>query len=365
MRVEAGKTLLVAGAASVELLEGEATILGAPLDSAKVVVARGKQAPIETRSPALFNVALGRDAGVETLDGSTIPYSWREASTALAEMQEGTAIVAGGVDSGKTTLCTFLANCLVLEHRKVAVVDADIGQTDLGPPTTMAAGEVTRAVANLSQIEPSEHLFIGSTSPGRVKTKVIRGIRRLVDRHSGPGRLVIVNTDGWIDGEEAVEYKAEMFKEVQPTITLGIGDATRISQIVELAKQAALLVGSPDTVKERTRLDRRELRTLGYRRYLTEASVRTFPLDSIRFCDSISLEPLSLDRMSRSRIQFLRDSIVGLLDADDYLQEIGILREISPATGTVKILCRSACAPVKIEVGTVKLDKDAHEMAYT
>jgi polynucleotide 5'-kinase involved in rRNA processing len=173
---------------------------------------------------------------------------------------------------------------------------------------------------------------------------------------------VIVNTDGWIDGEEAVEYKAEMFREVQPTITLGIGDASRISQIVELGKQAALLVGSPDTVKERTRLDRRELRTLGYRKYLAGASIKIFRLDDFAFRDSVSLQPLNLDRASRSRIQSLIDSIVGLLDAEDYLQEIGIIREVNPAMRAVRILCQGTSAPVRIEVGIVKLDKDAHEI---
>lgn len=364
VRVEAGKTLLVAGPASVELLEGTASILGAPLDSGKIAVTRGKQTPIETRSASSFRVSIGQDAGFETLDGSTIPYSWHEAGRALAEIEEGTAVVVGGVDVGKTTLCTFLANRLASEHRRAAVVDADIGQTDLGPPTTMAAGNVNKPVPNLSLIEPSERLFIGSTSPSPVTSKVIRSIKKLIGRHTEPERLVIVNTDGWVDGAEAMEYKANMLREVQPDITLGIGDTARVSQIVEAARQAALLVGSPDTIKERTRVDRKELRALGYRKYLANASIRLFRLAGIPLRDSISLEPLSPNRLSQQRVQALRDTVVGLLSADDYLQEIGVLREVIPSTETAKILCRGTSTPAKIEVGTVKLDNEAREVTY-
>jgi len=272
--------------------------------------------------------------------------------------------VVGGVDVGKSTRCTFRAKRRARGQRGAAVVDADIGQTDLGPPTTMAAGNVTKPVPNLSLIEPSERLFIGSTSPSRVTSKVIRGIKRLIDRHTEPGRLVIVNTDGWVDGDEATEYKAQMLREVQPDITLGIGDTTRISQIVEATRQAALLVGSPDTVKGRTHVDRKELRGLGYRKYLANASIRLFRLAGIALCDSISSEPLSLNRLSPSRVQALRDAIVGLLSADDYLQEIGVLREVIPSTETAKILCPGTSTPAKIEVGTVKLDNEAHEVTY-
>ena len=164
-RVEAGKTLVVVGPASFELIEGEASVLGASLDPSRNIVARGKQTPVEIHSTSSFRISLGEDASVEELDGSTIPLSWREAGSALVELGEGLVVVIGGADTGKTTLCTYLSNFLILKNRQVAVVDADIGQTDLGPPTTMAAGEVKTNVVNLSQVNPSERLFIGLSIP--------------------------------------------------------------------------------------------------------------------------------------------------------------------------------------------------------
>ena len=365
VRAEAGKTLLMVGPASFELLEGEASVLGAPLDASRNLVTSGKQTPIEIHSSSSFRVSLGQDGGVEEVSGSTIPRSWREAASALNELGEGTAVVIGGADAGKTTLCTFLANSLIREDKRVAVVDADIGQTDLGPPTTMAAGEVTRQVTSLSQVNPSERLFIGLTSPGRVKGKVIHGIRRLVDCHAKRGRMVIVNTDGWVNGSEAVAYKAQMLDDLKPDITLGIGSSDGTPEILQAGKRAALLVGSPDIIKERTRVDRRDLRALGYRKYLAGSSLKVFRMDGVRLRDALSSEALNVRCFSRSQLDKLRDVIVGFLDSDDFLQEIGLLKKITPSAMTVTAWSRITDTPNKIEVGGVRLDINGRELTYS
>jgi polynucleotide 5'-hydroxyl-kinase GRC3/NOL9 len=363
IRTEAGKTLVIVGPASFELTEGEASVLGAPLDSSRKIVPRGKQAPIEIRSASSFRISLGEGASVEELDGSTIPLSWREAGSALVELGEGIAVVIGGADTGKTTLCTFLSNYLLFENRQVAVVDADIGQTDLGPPTTMAAGEVSANVTNLSQVKPSERLFIGLTSPGYAKGKVIRSIKRLVGCHNKPGKTVIVNTDGWVSGGEAVLYKLQMLDELRPDITLGIGGGD-ISRILQAGNRTTLLVGSPDTIKERTRLDRRELRSLGYQKYLAGASLKTFRVDGVKLRRCLTPENLDLNRVPRVQIENLKDAIVGFLDADDFLQEIGILKDAVPSARTVKIWSRILNIPRKIEIGDVKLNNDGRELGH-
>jgi len=363
IRAEAGKTLVIAGPASFELTDGEASVLGAPLNSTGNIVPRGKQTPVEIHSPSSFRISLGGDASVEELDGSTIPLSWREAGSGLIELGEGIAVVVGGADTGKTTLCTFLSNYLIAENREVAVVDADIGQTDLGPPTTMAAGEVKATVTNLAQVKPSERLFIGLTSPGRAKNKVIHSTKRLVDYHTKPGKITIVNTDGWVSGSEAVLYKLQMLDELRPDMTLGIGDSD-ISPILQAGNRATLIVGSPDTVKERTRLDRLELRSLGYRKYLAGATLRAFRMNGLKLRHCTTMGDLGLDRVSRSRLENLKDTIVGLLDADDLLQEIGILKDIVPSARTVKIWSRIPYLPARIEVGDVKLNNDGRELGH-
>ncbi len=363
IHAQAGRTLLIAGPASFQLIEGEASVLGAPLDLSRNTVARGKQTPIEIRTSSSFNIILGEEASLEELDGSTIPLSWREAASALAEIGEGIAVVIGGADTGKTTLCTFLSNSLILKNRQVAIVDADIGQTDLGPPTTMAAAEVTACVVNLSQVKPSERLFIGLTSPGRAKSKVIRSIKRLVECHAKPGKAVIVNTDGWVEGDEATLYKRQMLDELRPDITLGIG-GTDISPIFQAKNRTTLLVGSPDTIRERTRVDRKELRSLGYKKYLTGAFFRTLRLDGTRLRYCLASKDLDLEHIPQLQFENMKGAIVGFLDADGFLQEIGVLKDLVRSTKMVTVWSRISGTPSTIEIGDVKLNNEGRELGH-
>jgi len=73
---------------------------------------------------------------------------------------------------------------------------------------------------------------------------------------------------------------------------------------------------------------------------------------------------LDLDRASRSWVENLKDTVVGLLDADDLLQEIGILKDIVPSVRMVKIWSRLPNLPAKIEVGDVKLNNDGRELGH-
>jgi polynucleotide 5'-kinase involved in rRNA processing len=144
---------------------------------------------------------------------------------------------------------------------------------------------------------------------------------------------------------------------------LGIGGSD-ISPVLQAGNRTTLLVGSPDTIKERSRLDRRELRSLGYQKYLAGASLRTFRMDGTRLRHCTTMGDLDLDRASRSWVENLKDTVVGLLDADDLLQEIGILKDIVPSVRMVKIWSRLPNLPAKIEVGDVKLNNDGRELGH-
>lgn len=102
------KTLIVRGPASLRLLSGQATTLGAPLESRKVVVRQEKQLPIETSSEADLEIVLGESGSIFEVEGSTIPRSWFSALDVLVEMEQGKVMIVGATDVGKSTLSTFL-----------------------------------------------------------------------------------------------------------------------------------------------------------------------------------------------------------------------------------------------------------------
>jgi polynucleotide 5'-hydroxyl-kinase GRC3/NOL9 len=120
-----------------------------------------------------------------------------------------TILLLGGTDTGKTTFLTWLANNLLGREQRIAIVDADVGQSSLGPPTTIGLSLVAEPFERLQELPPVGLYFVGATSPRGHLLPVIVGTKRLVDRarRLGAGQ-VIVDTCGFIgaDGGQALKH---------------------------------------------------------------------------------------------------------------------------------------------------------------
>jgi len=282
--VEKGKTLLVDGPSSVAVLSGEARILGAPLKvGERFVIREGKRVPFETVKTSVFDLVLGENASFEEIDGSTIPPSWEKASEELVSGRKLlTVMVIGDVDSGKSSFSTYLANKALEKKLKVAVVDADLGQSDIGPPSTIGFSRITGPVKDLFEVEAESAYFIGLTSPSGVTGEVIEKLSSLKNRALKDDDFLIVNTDGWVDGEDAVAYKVKLINEVAPDVVVGIQRENELSPILGALKDRRVYsLNSPSVIRVRDREKRKILRELGYKKHLKDAKIQSYPLNWI------------------------------------------------------------------------------------
>jgi polynucleotide 5'-hydroxyl-kinase GRC3/NOL9 len=348
-------TVIVRGPASVTLLDGKATILGGPIPlNQPKIIASQKQLPVETENHAKFEVVLGKDGYVFETQGSSIPVSWRSAAAALGQMREGKVVIVGASDVGKSTLCAYLVNKLIQDGQNVSLVDADIGQTDLGPPTTIAHAVATQPIASLQELSVDRRLFIGDISPSGVERRLIKGIQRLSSENGKS--LTIVNTDGWIADLAAMLYKVNLLTEVTPDLVLALAYSNELEGILGNASFNALKVDASKEVLERSRVDRRAIRTEGYRKFLEGAVTQNIDLKKTQ----LSLQPL--DRAEIAGDGALRNLIVGILDARGFLLEIGILIDVEGQLA--KIFSRATGAFSKVEVGYVKLSTSGREIGF-
>ena len=76
-------------------------------------------------------------------------------------------VIVGAGDTGKSTLAAQLASALTARGARVAVVDADVGQSEIGPPTTVGLGAVTGPLTRLRDADLIALEFVGDTSPVR------------------------------------------------------------------------------------------------------------------------------------------------------------------------------------------------------
>jgi len=417
--VEMGKTLLVDGPASVTLVSGLAEVLGAEFKTgSRMVIREAKRVPFEVREKAEFELLLSEKANINEVEGSTIPRSWENAADTILGMKNKpvTVMIAGGVDSGKTSFAAYLANKGLRTKRIIAMIDADLGQSDVGPPSTIGFCRVTKPIRDPFEMGAENVCFVGVTSPSGAVTRVIDGITGMKEktkkRHVD---ILIINTDGWIEGEDAVRYKVALVKEIRPDVVVGIQEQNELTFLLgALTETQNIAIESSPFARKRDREERKLLRELGYKKFLKGAGVESFPISWVRISgvpfgtgmpptkermnkivEELGTSPIYCEEtpstvfIALSHEQWADEEIVknleatlkkkvkvawegdeeGLLvalhDENESFLGIGIIQEIDYRRRVMKVYTRVKSGIASIRVGQVKLDKTGKELGQT
>ena len=416
--VKADKTLLINGPASVQLVSGEAEILGAPLSTGKPVIVRdGKRTPVYVKKDASFSIMHENETMVEEAEGDTVPASWHQvAEESLSWKKPAAVVIIGEADAGKSSICTFLTNRALREGLTVAVIDADLGQSDVGPPTTVGLAYVNKPVRDLFYVKASRLCFVGSTTPGGVEEHVVQCILDFKNRAVGEKKdFLVINTDGWIEGEEAVRYKTRLTEAVSPNAVVALKQEEELTPIIRsLNNIPVLTVETSSAIRKRDGEKRKALRELGYKKYLKKAKVESFPLNWVRmegihsssslfltnerlrrieealdvhpvFCEETveaiwvvlkRSHTLDFERMRKAeetlkkkvKVTWKGDEkglIVGLHDEENRFLGLGIINDIDYRRKVLKVSTPVSLKTSIIKVGHVRLDAKCREVGIT
>jgi polynucleotide 5'-kinase involved in rRNA processing len=184
---------------------------------------------------------------------------------------------------------------------------------------------------------------------------LIDGIQRL--SAGAEDSLTIINTDGWITDPEAIQYKIDLIARIKPDLVIGLGFGNELQPILAGSRAQSMTVEPANEVLSRSKSDRRKIRVNGYRKFLDGGSMRTFTLREVQ----VSI-PEKLSFLAKSKGSELRNLIVGLLDENRYLVQIGVLLTFEP--GTVRVYCKPAEEIRTIELGYLKLSTNGNELGF-
>jgi len=173
---------------------------------------------------------------------------------------------------------------MLRNRKRVTVLDGDLGQSDVGPPASIGYGHVRRPIKDLFEIDADDAFFIGLTTPSGVMDKVITGMARMKKEalEKSGAEFLIVNTDGWVEGEDAAKYKLALVESVDPNVVVAVQQQNELAHILAALKTETISVETPQAIKQRDREKRKVLRELSYKKYLKNAKVLTFPLGWMR-----------------------------------------------------------------------------------
>jgi polynucleotide 5'-hydroxyl-kinase GRC3/NOL9 len=351
-------TLIVRGPASVRLLSGKARVLGAPLEkNRRLIIRHEKQLPLESLSEVNLEILVNESGELFEVEGSTVPETWSLAVEALREVRKGVVVVVGGTGVGKSSLCTYVANELLTNGFVVRMIDADVGQADIGPPATISSAVVSVHFTTLVDLEAEKLIFVGHVAPNRVQSKLISGIKRLIEADYEKKFLTIINTDGWVQGSDAIFYKMNLISSIDPDLVIGISTNSELQTMLSLPKCRSMIVHCAGETLERSRSDRRAIRQSSYRRYLEGGSPRKIQLSTIRI-----RKPAELPQLQQPLNNELKNLLVGLSDVDGYLSQIGVLT--NACNDSLHVFSRPVRYLRCVEFGYVKLLTDGTELGF-
>ncbi len=395
--LKSGNGFLLLSPLKIRTNRGKIECWGAKIDSLEV---RERGIPILIRAVETSDLEIWAASRPEEIS-EIIPKEWEE----LADRIEAgdTVILLGGIDVGKSGLFAFLANKLVSYGSRVGLIDADVGQSDIGPVGTIGLSLISKEIVHPSLSSPNLLFFIGDNSPRGHLLPMVVGVKKLLDEAKKKGAdVVLINTTGYIHSGPARALKRFKILVTDPSKVVVLQRSGESEHIIKLIPKNSEVIKL--SVAKGVRRKNHSLRVLfrqsNIRRYLNGArSLRikvheTRLLDTLFFSGSYCPELveelegmlnlpiiyaeeapdviLCLTESSHARKGFVvrgkpvriasrrgyKGLYVGFLDDRGFCRGIGIVESFKPEKGMLDVYSSFSGEFDGIDFGYLKFNKD-------
>ena len=253
----------------------------------------------------------------------TVPAQWTRLNV---EDLLGTVMIVGASDTGKSTLARYLFQELCRQGIRAAYLDADLGQSTLGLPTTLTlALMVERGDDRFPPQGAGAIFFVGATTPRGHMLPTVIGAYRLQQKALALGaEAIVVDTTGLVDktqgGKALKQWKIEL---LAPRVVIGVQRSRELEPILwPLRRDGRVrsvdLAVSPHVV-ERSREARIARRRERLARYFEEPHSHLLNLRRMAVYD---LERLTVG------------ALLAFQDAEGFALGLGAVQEADPMGGT-------------------------------
>jgi polynucleotide 5'-hydroxyl-kinase GRC3/NOL9 len=353
--LHAPKVRMVKGPAKV-FVKGACHLLGRNVSWQTVDVRAGRALPFEPSAKCRLQARLGPGARMWWADPRQAgTFMWRGISQqvfALSATNKNkkttTVMLIGDGDTGKSTLALYLANMAIKQGLAPSVVDGDIGQGDLAPPTAIGGAILSKQLVDLRDVNVNTNLFefIGSISPAGFEALIAKRLGCMLDRTRPLADICIVNTDGYIrDG--GVQYKEMIAEELQPDIVIWMSDDVGNNTDDGPFDGEEHMIGTWQILRARSsrqayksRLERLNRRLDQFLRYVGDgSSIANLSQVTFNYANKLfSPSELFQPPIKQLQLENVREMFVGLgLGSNGNVMGFGIIKNIDLESDTVHI----------------------------
>ena len=246
---------------------------------------------------------------------------WKRLASRIV-MPNQRVLVLGPSDAGKSTFCRYLTDYACTASLKVAFVDADVGQSQIGPPTTIGMklfdapedaelylpfggmeNGTTDQENSDTESEQNKHkkknrsdelyhkadalYFVGALSPQRNLLPILTGTRLLVDAGLNAGAdFTVIDTTGYVHDGAAVALKQQKIDLIRPHHLVCIGRSKDLERIVACYDDLNFLtihyLLPHKLVRTKSSEARKRNRKAKFEAYFADSDLQTVPFGQIR-----------------------------------------------------------------------------------
>lgn len=409
-----GEGILVSGPARIVVSEGNVEVFGRMCEAGDAfVVTYGKTYPLQALSNAKLELFLGSSNEYVRVRERLIPREWNGLADLMMNGERKAAMILGDTDTGKSSLILYTANRLCSAGYKTAVVDTDVGQSDVGPPGVIGLCLVESPTITLMDVPLLNGYFVGDKNPSGHFLSMVLGTKRMVDDAlKTEAEVILINTTGMVHGGPARALKEKKIEAVSPDIIVALQRGGEIEHLLTPLKGRFRILRLPVPTKmvSTGRKERIALRGFSMRKHVKGIKQLTLNLDRIILretflstgvvkpemkgelseilkCEVLHIEEApdvliivvkgayagegviklreNYDKEVRLvRVAWLERLILGLLNEDERLLDIGFLESLNFNNGQfiVSTSLRDADAVKYVKFGYLRVDCDGNEM---
>jgi polynucleotide 5'-hydroxyl-kinase GRC3/NOL9 len=192
-------------------------------------------------------------------------------------------LILGAVDTGKTTLSLALAKRLAA-RQPIGIIDADVGQSHIGPPTTVGWAVLDNLMVELSQIPIAGIAFIGDMTPVGHLLQLTAGIAQGAAALSVYTKLIIIDTPGFIHGPAATALWWTVHQILKPGLILAVQRSDELSNILVGLKTLSCRIEQircPLDIPVKSQPERRCYRQSQFNRYFRDSRLHTINMNDV------------------------------------------------------------------------------------
>ena len=288
-----------------------------------------------------------------------IPKCWEELPKKInSNGALNIIMVIGAIDTGKSTLSQFLYRNLSASSEPAAFIDADLGQSVIGPPA--AVGLLISKISS-GMLYPASMRFVGSTSPRAHMLQTIVATKKLVEKAiEMKAKNIVIDTSGFIEGPIGQEFKFQKIDLISPTLIIALEKDKEFSALlknISCRKRIGIcrINVFPESVKCKSPEARKIYRKERFKNYFEDSKLRFLSLGEIGLHGMIP---------NFTKKQNWHNLLIGLCDSDNNTLSLAITKDIDLSKELITFI-----SPIKnlggvssIQFGSIFITQDGEEL---